>query len=149
MAEKYFNRQEAEELLPLIERSLVEAQECRAKVEDLDRELTRAKTDIMARGGSLPAYGKLASNRSEREERVARLQSAIEHIQDTGCLLKDLDQGLIDFPAMREGEEVYLCWKLGEERIGYWHRIEDGFAGRQPLDEDEADEPRPGGSTLQ
>ena len=149
MAEKYFNREEAEELLPLIERSLVEAQECKEKVEDLDRELSHAKTEIMVLGGSFPAYGKLATNRSEREQKVALLREALERIQETGCLIKDLDEGLIDFPAIREGEEVYLCWKLGEDRIGYWHRIEEGFAGRQPLDADEPGEFGPGPSRVQ
>lgn len=149
MAEKYFNREEAEELLPLIERSLVEAQECKEKVEDLDQELSRAKTEIMVLGGSFPAYGKLATNRTEREQNVAQLQDALERIQETGCVIKDLDEGLIDFPAIREGEEVYLCWKLGEERIDYWHGIEDGFAGRKPLDEQKPDEPPSGPSRLQ
>ncbi len=49
----------------------------------------------------------------------------------------------MDFPSLREGEEVYLCWKLGEERIGYWHGIEEGFAGRKPLDESPAEEEPP------
>ena len=66
-----------------------------------------------------------------REHIAARL----EQINALGVLVKDLDTGLIDFPTLRDGHEVYLCWKLGEgERIQWWHEIEDGFAGRQPLD---------------
>ena len=136
MADKYFNREEAEAMLPLIEHCLLEARETKEKVEDLDRELSRAKTEIMVLGGSFPPYRKLATNRSEREEKMTQLQEAIERIHETGCVVKDLDQGLIDFPAMRGGEEVYLCWKLGEERIEFWHGIEEGFAGRKPLDSD-------------
>lgn len=143
MADKYFNREEAEELLPLIEHCLMEARETKEKVEDLDRELSRAKTEIMVLGGSFPPYKKLATNRSERETKMAQLQEAIERIQETGCVVKDLDEGLVDFPAIREGEEVYLCWKLGEERIGYWHGIEEGFAGRKPLGESEEPEEPP------
>jgi len=50
--------------------------------------------------------------------------------------VKDLDRGLIDFPAMREGREVFLCWERGEDDIGFWHELETGYAGREPLDED-------------
>jgi hypothetical protein len=149
MAERYFNREEAEELLPLIEQSLVEARESKEKVEDLDRQLSRATTEIMVLGGSLPPYGRLAANRSEREKLAGQLQEAINRILETGCLVKDLDEGLIDFPTLRDGEEVYLCWKLGEERIGYWHGIEEGFAGRKPLDETAPEEPPSGSKRVQ
>lgn len=149
MADKYFNREDAEDLLPLIEQSLVEARESKEKVEDLDRELSRATTEIMVLGGSLPPYGRLATNRSEREQTMTRLKEAIDRIHETGCVVKDLDEGLIDFPALRGGEEVYLCWKLGEERIGYWHGLEEGFAGRKPLDAPEPEEPPTGPSRLQ
>ncbi len=149
MADKYFNRREAEDLLPLIEQSLVEARESKEKVEGLDRELSRATTEIMVLGGSFPPYGRLANNRSEREQLMTRLKEAINRILETGCVVKDLDEGLIDFPTLREGEEVYLCWKLGEERIGFWHGIEEGFAGRKPLDDREPEEPPAGPSRLQ
>ena len=149
MAEKYFNREEAEELLPLIADSLIEARASKVKVEDLDRELSRATTEIMMLGGSLPPYGRLAANRSEREKKAGLLQEAINRILETGCVVKDLDEGLVDFPTLREGKEVYLCWKLGEERIGYWHGIEEGFAGRKPLDDRAAEGPPPGGKRVQ
>jgi hypothetical protein len=141
MADKFFNRDEAEELLPLIEHCLIEARASKEKVEELDRELRRATTEIMVLGGSFPPYRRLAANRSAREESAARLQRALQRIQETGCLVKDLDVGLIDFPAMREGREIYLCWKLGEGRIGFWHGVEEGFAGRKPLEDDGGDEP--------
>jgi len=59
----------------------------------------------------------------------------VERVQSYGCQLKDMEMGLIDFPAIRDGREVYLCWKLGEEQIGYWHDVEAGYAGRQPLED--------------
>jgi hypothetical protein len=141
MAERYFNRDEAEELLPLIEHCLTEARESKEKVEALDQELQRATTAIMVLGGSFPPYKKLATNRSERELIVTRLKDSLEKIQEIGCLIKDIDEGLIDFPSMRGGQEVYLCWKLGEDRIGYWHGMEEGFAGRKPLEDEEGEEP--------
>ena len=54
-------------------------------------------------------------------------------IHELGAVVKDLDDGLVDFPARVEGEEAFLCWRLGEEEIGYWHGLDEGFAGRKPL----------------
>ena len=59
----------------------------------------------------------------------------IHQIKDMGVVLKDVDKGLCDFPYIRQGRLVYLCWRLGEEAIEYWHDIEAGFAGRERLDE--------------
>jgi hypothetical protein len=63
------------------------------------------------------------------------LEANLEQLQEWGIELKDLQTGLIDFPAMREGRVVYLCWRLGEPEVGYWHELETGFAGRQPVDD--------------
>ena len=65
-------------------------------------------------------------------------------IESSGCLLKDLEKGLIDFPALLDGHEVYLCWQRGEPRIEYWHRIEDGFAGRRLIGGEFGDREEPG-----
>ena len=62
-------------------------------------------------------------------------------MQEIGCLIKDLDIGLIDFPTTYRGEEVYLCWKLGEPGIEYWHGVDEGFRGRKPIDQDFLDTP--------
>lgn len=71
------------------------------------------------------------------EERVERLETSIAEdiwmVQALGVELKGIDQGLIDFPTLREGRVVYLCWQLGEGAIGFWHEVEGGFGGRQPL----------------
>lgn len=63
------------------------------------------------------------------------LRKAVQQLEDWGIQLKDLQIGLVDFPALRQGREVYLCWKLGEDEIGFWHDIDSGFAGRAPIDE--------------
>jgi hypothetical protein len=135
MAEKYFSRREAEELLPMIGGYLGEALERKKKIEVLDEELSRAAARIMALGGSIPPYEKLSATRSDREQSLSELQKALTQIQETGCLVKDLDTGLVDFPSLRDGQEVYLCWKMGEQRIGFYHGIDEGFAGRKPLDD--------------
>ncbi len=116
MAERYFSLQEAEELLPMIGSCLGDALERKKKVEEL---------------------------RNDREQSLSDLQKALVQIQETGCLVKDLEIGLVDFPSLRDGEEVYLCWKLGEERIAFYHSIHEGFAGRKPLDSSNCEEPPP------
>jgi len=63
-----------------------------------------------------------------------RLDELLHRVQETGVLIKDIEIGLLDFPALRKEQEVYLCWKVGEEKIGFWHEIEAGFAGRQPIE---------------
>jgi hypothetical protein len=73
-------------------------------------------------------------DRLRRDALVRRLQEAVESVQQHGCLVKDLALGLIDFPTLYHGRQVYLCWMLGEESIQYWHEVEDGFRGRKPID---------------
>jgi hypothetical protein len=63
------------------------------------------------------------------------LREAMMWLRMREIVLRDLDRGLVDFPALREGAEVYLCWQEGEEEIGFWHEPEAGFAGRRPLDD--------------
>jgi hypothetical protein len=74
---------------------------------------------------------------------------AVNKIQETGCVVKDLDTGLIDFPSLLDGQEVYLCWKVGEDRIEYWHGLHEGFAGRKPLDNHPSTGPPPGRPRVQ
>lgn len=147
MPEKYFERDEAEQLLPMIGEHLGKALEQKKKIEALDEDFARAAARIMALGGSIPASGDLAKKRNQREESVSELEEAVNRIQETGCVIKDLDIGLIDFPSLRDGQEIYLCWKLGESRIGFYHAMNEGYAGRKPLDEDagpSSDEPASG-----
>ena len=67
------------------------------------------------------------------DDHARRLAKLVDEIAGHGAEVKDLDSGLIDFPALRKGETVLLCWQLGEDEIAFWHRIDDGFAGRRPL----------------
>ena len=147
MSEKYFTLREAEELLPFIGPQLEQACDQKKEVERLDEQLSRASAEIMVLGGSLPPRKKLAQTKLEREQFAAQLKESVSKIIETGCLIKDLDVGLVDFPALLRGEEVYLCWKLGEKRIEYWHGIEEGFAGRKLID-DTAGDDTPGGSHI-
>jgi hypothetical protein len=85
-------------------------------------------------GGVIVPYEKLATLRVEHQQLAETLKSALDRILETGCVIKDLEVGLLDFPALVNNEEVYLCWRLGEDRIRFYHRQDEGFAGRKPLD---------------
>ena len=148
MSEKYFSRHEAEQLLPMIQEFLKVAQEQKQTVDAAQVELTKAASRIMVLGGSYPPYSELVKKKKERDQASERIVETISRIQETGCLVKDIDQGLIDFPSMIEGQEALLCWKQGEVRIEYWHGLEDGFAGRKRLETGSSPEP-PGPSRIQ
>ncbi|PYV15950.1 MAG: DUF2203 domain-containing protein [Acidobacteria bacterium] len=135
MAEKYFTREEAQELLDYVGSQLGAACSQKQRVELLEKELAAAASRVMFLGGSMPPVVELGQKRAERDRLVAEIRDAVERVHETGCLVKDLDMGLVDFPSLRSGEEIYLCWKLGEEKIQYWHGLTEGYAGRKPLDE--------------
>jgi hypothetical protein len=148
MSDRYFDRDEAEELLPMIATALLVAREQKQEMDRLDRDLSQAAAKIMMLGGWLPPHRELAEKRLLREQAKEKIAQAINEIHETGCVVKDLDEGLVDFPTLRDGEEAYLCWKLGEEHIGYWHGLTEGFAGRKPLEDDGLEEP-PGPERVQ
>jgi hypothetical protein len=85
-------------------------------------------------GGALVHLDQVAQAQARRTALTARLKEAIENIQECGCVIKDLQAGLVDFPTLFEGREVLLCWKVGEKGIHYWHETADGFRGRKPID---------------
>ena len=89
---------------------------------------------VMLQGGVLVDRAQVLEQKNQRETCVNNLKSALDKLQELGCLVKDLDIGLIDFPTLLRGEEVYLCWKLGETGIEFWHGVNEGFRGRKPID---------------
>jgi hypothetical protein len=131
---RLFTLTEAERTRREIEPVLIEAIELRKKLAPLVEELGAISAHIQWVGGSVVPYEKTARLRFEHDRLAESLKAALERIQATGCLIKDLDSGLLDFPAIINNEEVLLCWRLGEERIRFWHRHDEGFAGRKPLD---------------
>jgi len=135
MDDKYFDREEAENLLPQLRPWLEEARCEKQKIDAFKNDLTQAASRIMVLGGTFPPFAELVRKRGEHDKAAARLVEIIKQIQDTGCVVKDLDQGLVDFPSLLEGEEIYLCWKLGEAHVDFWHNMEEGFAGRKPIDD--------------
>jgi hypothetical protein len=87
-------------------------------------------------GGSRVDPGPFLAMRSRRDTSAAALKDAFELMEDMGVLVKDLDIGLIDFLTRYHGREVCLCWKLGEDRIAFWHGMEEGFRGRKAIDQE-------------
>ena len=133
--QRLFTLTEAEHTRQELEPFLIEAIGARKKLSVLEQDLTAVSTRIMMMGGVLVPYSKLAEKRMEQQNLAEVMKSNLEKILSTGCLIKDLDVGLLDFPCKVEGETVLLCWKLGETKIAFWHDTTTGFAGRKPIDE--------------
>ena len=93
-------------------------------------------------GGVQADRAGLIEKKNRRAAAAQRLKDTLEKIQEFGCLVKDLDIGLVDFPTLWKGEEVYLCWRLGESGIHFWHGVHEGFRGRKPIDGDFLDNHR-------
>jgi len=132
--QRLFTLTEAERVRQELEPFLVEAMDCRKKLAGLENDLSAASARIMMMGGAIVPYEKLAALRMEHNQLAETMKSALSRILETGCLIKDLDVGLLDFPAVIDNQDVYLCWKVGEDRIRFYHRQDEGFAGRKPLD---------------
>ncbi len=129
---RHFTPEEAnaalEHVRPLVE-DLVAGRREHALALERQEELEQK---IRGNGGGIPP-AELAAATAEVDALARRLSRLVDEIGGHGAQVKDLDTGLIDFPALRQGETVLLCWQLGEDEIGWWHRVDDGFAGRRPL----------------
>ena len=125
MEKRFFTVEEARQLLPALKKLVGRAIFLSARLRD-QQDVVQSLADS-------------ASNNTGGPEGTAYLETLIQlenyrhQIQNTGCVVKNVEEGLVDFPHLKEGREVYLCWKHGEEDIGYWHEVDAGFAGRTPL----------------
>ena len=122
---QYFTLPEANEALKIIRPLMDEVQVIRQKILENQPEAWPAIEKSAGNGGN-----RALSNLVEDFE---KLDALVHQIQDTGAQIKDINTGLLDFSAQKNGREVYLCWQHGEDDIQYWHEIEAGFAGRQPI----------------
>jgi hypothetical protein len=132
--QRLFTLTEAERARQELEPFLLEAMDCRKKLAGLETDLSAVSARIMMMGGVIVPYEKLATLRLEHTQLAETMKSALNKILETGCIIKDLEVGLLDFPSRINDEEVYLCWRIGEDRIRFYHRQDEGFAGRKPLD---------------
>lgn len=131
MAPRHFTRQEANALLAQVRPLTAQLVEHRAALAAAQSERRQLALQIAGNGGSVDSGVAL-------DERIAREHAAVARcvnlIHELGGVVKDPDTGLVDFPAQVAGAEAFLCWRLGEDEIGYWHGIDEGFPGRKPLD---------------
>lgn len=124
-----FTLQEATALLPRLTELLTAMGQVKRALDGLREELSQMSRVAKGNGRLREVQRRQRAARATAE----RLNELLGEVQQLGCELKGLDEGLIDFPAERDGRTVYLCWKLGEERIAHWHELDSGFASRQPL----------------
>jgi hypothetical protein len=123
---RYFTLSEANQALISIKPLMEEVQSIRREIIAKQPETWEAIQRSAGNGGN-PTLSKLVV-------RFDRLDELVHRILDTGVEVKDINTGLLDFPALRADHQVYLCWKYGEQQIEYWHEIDTGFAGRQPIE---------------
>jgi hypothetical protein len=131
---KTFTLAEAQTLLPVLESLLRRAQAAGKRAAELEAEMQQLSQRIFLSGGMHINVSVAARRRAEREKAVQQTRDTLAEIDEIGVQVKDLEQGLLDFPSVMDGKAVLLCWKLGEKEIGFWHSPEDGFAERQPVD---------------
>ena len=131
---KYFTLEEAEAVLPKVERAIRDALFLKAEWQQAGEALNAQTNRINMSGGAMVDRDRILKMREQRDSLGQRLNDAMEAIHAHGCEVKDLDIGLLDFHAIFRGQEVLLCWKLGESRIEWWHGLTEGFRGRKPID---------------
>jgi hypothetical protein len=120
--EQRFTLEEAEAMLPDLREALTRMREARQVIL---RSAERVQATVASNGGGPEGQ--------EYSEAVTLLRDEVERISGQGIILRDVETGLVDFPSQREGKLMYLCWRLGEDRIGFWHDVDSGFPGRRPL----------------
>ena len=132
MKPRQFTLEEANALLPRLSDLLLQIQESKARHDRLEEQAEEYAHHVSSNGHVVER--KLNETRQELAKAAAEVNSLIDRVNELGCEVKDIDEGLVDFPSEREGRDVYLCWKLGEPDIRWWHDLEAGFAGRRPLE---------------
>jgi hypothetical protein len=122
--ERHYTLEEANALLPQLQPLLADLRKARDELTDAEAH--------EALSGAAPGNGGGSSGRQVGEA-FLEVRRMLGEVEELGLVLRDIDRGLIDFPAILEGREVYLCWEEGEDAIGFWHHLDAGFGGRQPL----------------
>ena len=122
----YFSVNDANEILPTVIKKFNHAKKMKDEVMKIEHQLTSSITQTT----SLEEY---ATIKRELNSTVTKFYQSIEDLENTGVFLKGLDEGLLDFPAKRFDEEIWLCWKEGETEIKFWHEKDTGFMGRKPI----------------
>ncbi len=131
---RFFNLLEAEVLLPEVQRLVRGLIDYKSEFEEAAEGLLLIAQRITIMGGMVPPHDAVALLRNRKNAAVRASRSAVDQLHDKGCQLQDLETGRVDFPTLYRGQEVCLSWKLGEEKIAFWHHLDDGEAARQAID---------------
>lgn len=129
MQARYYTLNEARAALPVVKALMSQVQEARGEILRLRPDIWPVLQKAAHNGGNAAAGSVYAQ--------FDKLETGVKGILKMGILVKDIDTGLIDFLAIRDGREVYLCWKHGEEDLAFWHDVNAGYGGRQPIDPDD------------
>lgn len=134
-SEKYFTVEEANRMLPLVSRIVSDIVDLFVSVHERRERLRRIRQAPGARSRDEDSLHseELRQIEDEIDKDIQRVEGFVDELRELNVELKDPVTGLIDFRALMDGREVYLCWKLGEDEVAHWHEINAGFAGRQPL----------------
>jgi len=139
---RIFTLEEANALLPTLELALGDLARLRSELEHAIRAAGGAEAAVgILQRGDPPPEGKEAEA-SRLRSLADEVGTAVERVNSLGCVLKDIEGGLVDFYAMRDDEPVFLCWQLGEPTVAHWHSLEGGFAAREPIEGIEVERPR-------
>ncbi|HLJ48259.1 MAG TPA: DUF2203 domain-containing protein [Bryobacteraceae bacterium] len=130
---RYFTLLQAERLLPEVEAAIRDAIKIKTEYAQIEAEYHAELQRVMMLGGADLSRTSVLEKRDRRDLRAHRLKEIIQQLHENGCIVKDLDIGLVDFPTLFRNQEVYLCWRLGETGISFWHGVEEGFQGRKPI----------------
>jgi len=139
---RYFTVEEANKTLPLLRAIVADIVRQWKVVSELEQRLVpllehRSRSTVPDDREDDPYLEELTCRRAELEQEQETFRRYLRELEALGVELKGAHNGLCDFPSLRDGREVYLCWKLGEPRVAHWHELHGGYAGRQPLDAEE------------
>ncbi len=136
MPNRFFTPIEANSALPQVRAAAERLVALRVRMRELESTQGEIVTAIGGNGAGYAA-GDLNAAQSEFRDLAGAMRACLQRLEELGVVVKDLDTGLLDFPAVHDGEQVELCWRVGEPAVAFWHRIGEGFAGRKPIDWDE------------
>jgi hypothetical protein len=132
-SERYFTVAEANAMLPRIEALLDRLSELYEEVSSLFGELNNQGISPREEDASDDDPPEVKEKRAKLRDVAAELQEGINEVNGLGCVLKDLEGGLVDFLSRRGGQTVYLCWRRGEPEVSWWHDLQSGYQGRRPI----------------
>jgi hypothetical protein len=139
---RFFTLEEARAALPVLVPIIRDAVHAKAHYQEAEKAIQSLGQRILMMGGVNVDTAVAEAWKSQYDSNGQTLKNAMERIEEMGVLVKDLDSGLLDFPTLFRGEEVYLCWRMGERDIDHWHGVNEGFKGRRPIDKNFVDNHR-------